>query len=191
MRDFTRLIAAIGLAVCTSAAVAAPQTYVADPDHTFPRFSYNHLGFSTQVVRFNTTNAKIVLDREARTASVDVTIDMRSVDTGSTAFDEHIQAADLFDTAQFPTATFKSTRVVFDGDTPAKIEGDLTIKGITRPVTLAVTAFKAMKHPMLGKEALGADATTVIKRSDFNAGKFAPAVSDEVRIDIAIEAVAQ
>ena len=94
------------------------------------------------------------------------------------------------DTARFPTATFRSTRVVFEGDKPKSVDGQLTIKGITRPVTLNVTSFTTMPHPMLKKPTLGANAFTMIKRSDFNAAKFAPYVGDDVRIDIAVEAIA-
>lgn len=172
-------------------AQAAPQTYSIDNSHTFPRFSYSHFGLSTQFSRFTRTSGKVVFDAEARTGEVDVLIDTKSVDTGFPVFNEHIQGADFLDTANHPSATFKSTRVVFDGDRPASIEGNLTIKGVTRPVTLTVTSFRAMPHPMLRKPALGANAHTTIKRSEFNAGKYAPNVGDEVRIDIPIEAVAQ
>ncbi|HEY6897570.1 MAG TPA: YceI family protein [Rhodocyclaceae bacterium] len=182
-------IALLSLAAALSApAFAAPVTYVIDNNHTFERFSYNHLGFSTQVSRFNKTSGKVVLDAAAKTGSVDVTIDMKSVDTGSALFNEHIQGEDFLDTAKFDSATFKSTKVTFDGDKPATIEGNLTIKGITKPVTLAVKNFKAGPHPIAKKDAVGADATAVVKRSDFGAGKFAPYVSDEVTLYIAIEA---
>jgi polyisoprenoid-binding protein YceI len=191
MKNVNKLIAVLGLVGLASTVVAEPKIYVSDPDHTFARFSYNHLGFTTQSSRFNDTSAKVVLDQEAKTGSVDATIDMTSVDTGSTSFDEHIQAADFLDTAKFPEATFKSTKVIFDGDKPSKVEGILAIKGISKPVTLTVTSFQAIPHPMQKKDALGANAYTVIKRSDFGAGKYAPAVSDEVRIDIAIEALAE
>jgi polyisoprenoid-binding protein YceI len=171
-------------------ALAEPVTYNVDGKHTFPRFSYSHFGYSTQQSRFNNTTGTVVYDAEAKTASVDITIDMSSVDTGSDLFNEHIQQADFLDTAAHPTATFKSTKVNFDGAVPSTIEGELTMKGVTRPVTLTVTNFKAMPHPMLKKPAFGADATTTVKRTDFNAGKYAPAVSDEVTISIAIEAIA-
>ncbi|RKT60580.1 polyisoprenoid-binding protein YceI [Azonexus fungiphilus] len=174
-----------------SPALAAPETYTVDGTHTFPRFSYSHLGYSTQLSRFNSTSGKVVYDAAAKTGTVDIVIDAKSVDTGYATFNEHIQGEDFLDTAKFPTATFKSTKVVFDGDKPARIEGQLTIKGVTKPVTLTVTDFKAAPHPMLKKNAIGANAWTVIKRSEFNAGKFAPYVGDDVRIDIAIEAIAQ
>ncbi|MBC2769859.1 YceI family protein [Pusillimonas minor] len=183
------LIAAAFATFFAGQALAAPQTYVIDSSHTFPRFSYNHMGMSKQILRFNKTTGTVVLDKAAKDAKVDVTIDTTTIDTGFEAFDGHIQGADFLDTAKFPTATFKSTKVVFEGDKPASIEGDLTIKGITKPVTLTVTSFFNGPHPMLKKEAVGANATTVIKRSDFGAGKYAPAVGDEVTLDIALEAV--
>lgn len=183
-------IAAAFAALFAGQALAAPQTYTLDPTHSFPRFSYDHMGMSKQILRFNKTTGTVVLDKDARQANVDVTIDMTSIDTGFEQFDEHIQAADFLDTATFPTATFKSTSVVFEGDKPVSIEGDLTIKGITKPVTLKVTSFFNGAHPMLKKDSIGANATTVIKRSDFNADKFAPAVGDEVTLDIALEAIA-
>lgn len=192
MKKLTSLSAALVLATVTVAtstpALATPETYVVDGNHTFPRFSYSHFGFSTQLSRFNKTTGRIVLDKEAKTGEVDVVIDTKSVDTGS-ILDEHIQGEDFLDTAQYPTATFKSTQVIFKGDQPVAIKGNLTLKGVTKPVTLTVTSFRAMPHPMLNKDAIGANAYTVVKRSEFNAGKYAPNVSDEVRIDIAVEAI--
>ena len=185
----TLAVAAILSIAAAAPALAAPETYVVDGSHTFPRFSYSHLGFSTQLSRFNKTTGKVVFDKAAKTGSVDIEIDAKSVDTGSTLFNEHIQGEDFLDTGKFPTATFKSTKVLFKGDKPAKIQGELTIKGVTKPVVLTVTSFQAMPHPMQKKDAIGANATTTIKRSEFNAGKYAPHVGDEVRIDIAIEAI--
>lgn len=192
MKKSVKFIPALALLAGLAApALAAPQTYVIDNTHTYPHFSYDHLGFSKQVVRFNETSGKVVFDKEAKTGSVDIVINMKSIDTGFATFDEHIQANDYLDTAKYPRATFKSTKVEFDGDKPSKIHGDLTIKDVTKPVTLTVTSFKAVPHPMLKKDAIGANAHTVIKRSEFNAGKTVPFVSDEVRIDIGLEAVAQ
>jgi polyisoprenoid-binding protein YceI len=190
MNAFFKFSAALTLvAAATSSAFAAPETYSLDAGHSFPRFSYSHLGFSTQLSRFNKTTGTVVLDKQAKTGSVDVTIDMNSVDTGSTVFDGHIKGAEFLDTAQFPTATFKSTKVVFEGDKPASVEGNLTIKGITKPVTLKVTGYLNTMHPMMKKDTIGADAVTVIKRTEFNAGKFAPYVGDDVTITISLEAV--
>ena len=190
MTTFAKISSALALATAFAApALAAPETYAIDGSHTFPRFSYDHMGLSTQLSKFSRTSGTIVLDKAARTAQVDVTIDMKSVQTGFAPFNDHIQGPDFLDTARFPTATYKSTRVVFDGDKPTAIEGQLTIKGVTRPVTLKVTRFVSVEHPMLKKPALGADATAVIRRSEFNAGAYAPAVGDEVTLSIAVEAV--
>jgi len=192
MKTLTKLtFAAAFVATLSSSAFAAPETFVIDGGHTFPRFSYNHLGYSKQLSRFNKTTGTIVLDTAAKTGSVDVTIDMKTVDTGSDLFNGHIQGEDFLDTAKYPTATFKSTKVNFDGDKPATVEGNLTIKGVTKPVTLTLSSFQQMVHPMMKKDAIGANATTVVKRSEFNAGKYAPYVGDDVTIDIAVEAVQQ
>ena len=190
MSKLTQLAATITLAAALAApAVAAPETYVLDSAHSYPRFSYNHFGYSTQVSRFNKTTGKIIYDKEAKTASVDIVIDTTSVDSGFPVFNEHLRSEDFFDTAKYPTATFKSTKVIFEGDKPSAIEGDLTIKGITKPVTLTVTSFHAMPHPMKKKDAIGANAFTTVKRSEFNAGKYAPNVGDEIRIDLGVEAI--
>ena len=192
MQKLTQLTAALILASAVVApALAAPETFVVDGTHTFPRFSYSHFGFSTQLSHFNKTTGKVVLDKAAKTATVDIEIDTKSVDTGYATFNEHIQGEDFLDTAKYPTATFKSSKVVFEGDKPVAIEGLLTLKGVTKPVTLTVSSYKAMPHPMMKKDAIGANAWTVVKRSEFNAGKYAPNVGDEVRIDIAIEAIKQ
>ena len=169
----------------------APETYNVDSTHTFARFSYSHFGMSTQLSRFNTTSGTIVLDKAAKTGSVDVVIDTKSVDSGFAVFNGHLQGEDFLDTAKFPTATFKSTKVVFEGDKPTAVEGNLTIKGITKPVTLKVTSFLNQAHPMLKKDAIGADATVTVKRTEFNAGKYAPYVGDDVTITLSVEAVKQ
>jgi polyisoprenoid-binding protein YceI len=191
MKSIKRIAAALAFTGALASALAAPVTYGVDGTHTFPRFSYSHFGYSTQLSSFSKTSGKVVFDAEAKKGSVDIVIDMKSVSTGFADFNEHIQGEDFLDTAKFPQATFKSTKVIFEGDKPQLIEGQLTIKGVTKLVTLTVTSFQAMPHPMMKKPALGANAFTVIKRSEFNAGKYAPYVGDDVRIDIAIEAIAQ
>jgi polyisoprenoid-binding protein YceI len=178
----------LSLALAT-AALAAPTTYSSEPNHTFVRFSYNHMGFSTQESRFNSTSGTVTYDPAAKTASIDMVINTKSVDTGSDLFNGHIQGPDYLDTAEFSTATFKSTSVKFNGDTPVSIEGNLTVKGVTKPVTLKVTSFKHGTN-MMKKDAIGADATATIKRSDFNMSKAVPMVGDDVTLEIAIEAMA-
>jgi len=189
MKSFFKLAAVVAFAAAAVPALAAPQTYTVDSTHTFPRFSYSHFGMSTQLSKFNKTTGTIVLDKAAKTGSVDVVIDMKSVDTGFEVFNGHIQGEDFLDTAKYPTATFKSTKVVFDGDKPSTVEGNLTIKGVTKPVVLKVTNYLNQAHPMMKKDAIGADANVTIKRTEFNAGKYAPYVGDDVTITIAVEAI--
>jgi polyisoprenoid-binding protein YceI len=184
-----RLALATLAVVLSGSALAAPETFVIDNNHTFPSFSYSHFGYTVQQSRFNKTSGKVVLDKAAKSGAVDVVIDTTSVDTGSPLFNEHIQGPDFLDTAKYPTATFKSTSVSFDGDKPATITGNLTLKGVTLPVTLKVTGYQLMPHPMLKNDAIGANATATVKRTDFNMGKYAPYVGDDVTISIAIEAV--
>lgn len=184
-----KLIALVLAAGFSTAALAAPETYVTDDAHTFARFSYSHLGFTTQESRFDSTKGRITIDRAARTGAAEITIDASSVNTGSTAFNGHLKGADFFDVEKFPTITFKSSKFNFDGDALASVDGNLTIKGITKPVHLNVTSFKCQPHPMLKKDACGANATATIKRSEFNAGKYAPHVSDDVTLTFTVEAI--
>jgi len=183
------LVTLTALAAFSAAAQAVPSTYNIDNSHTYPHFTYSHLGYSIQTHKFDKTSGKVVMDFEAKTGSADVTIDATSVNTGFALFNEHLQAPDYFDTAKYPTITFKSSSMKFKGNTPVSLSGDLTVKGITQPVTLEVTHFKCMPHPMLKAPACGGNATTRIKRSDFNMGKGVPFVSDEVTLTLAIEAV--
>lgn len=184
-----RLALVAVLAAFAATAQAAPEAFVIDNSHTYPHFTYNHLGFSNQTHKFDKTSGKVVLDRAAKAGSAIVTIDAASVNTGHAVFNEHLQAADFFDTAKYPTITFKSDKMAFRGDQPVSLVGDLTIKGVTKQVTLDITHFKCQPHPMLKVEACGANATTQVKRSEFNMGKNVPFVSDEVTLTLAIEAV--
>lgn len=183
---------ALGFAALLSTTLSAePITYAVDTSHTYERFAYTHMGFSQQEQRFDKTSGSVVYDAAAKTATVDITIDATSVSTGS-ALNEHIQGADFLDTAKFPTITFKSTAVQFNAaGEPVSITGNLTIKGITKPVTLTVTHFKHGQNPMMKKDEIGANAEATIVRSDFNAGKFAPLVDDTLLLTIALEAQAK
>jgi polyisoprenoid-binding protein YceI len=172
----------------SSLAFAAPESFTSDASHTYVYFEYNHLGFSTQRSRFDKVNANISYDAAAKTGSVEVSIDPKSVNTGWEKFNQHLQSDDFFDVAKFGTATFKSTKVVFSGDVLSQIEGNLTIKGITKPVTLKVTNFKVLPHPFTKKDTIGANAVTTIKRSEFGLGKNVPYVSDETTLNINLEA---
>jgi polyisoprenoid-binding protein YceI len=175
----------------SSAAFAAPETFVLDTNHTKPRFEYNHFGYSEQLSRFDTVKGTITIDRVAKTGSADVQIDAKSVDTGYPLFNGHLQGEDFFDTAKYPFITFKSNKFEFDGDKVVAVDGDLTIKGITKPVTLKVTSMLCMPHPIMKKEACGANATAQVKRSEFNMAKYTPYVSDEVTLTIPVESLKQ
>lgn len=183
-----RIVIAIAASLSLSA-IAAPETYVADKNHTVARFEYNHFGYSTQQSRFDSTTGKVTIDLAAKTGSADISIDVKSVNTGVAKLNDHLKSDDFFDAEKFPTITFKSHNFKFDGDRLAAVDGDLTIKGITKPVTLTVTSFVCKPNAMSKKDMCGANATTRIKRSEFNTGKYAPAVSDEIAISVAIEAV--
>lgn len=180
---------AAALAVFSAATLAEPETFTIDPSHTYPQFEYSHLGYSRQQHRFEKTGGSIVLDLAAKTGSVEVKIDAESVSTGSRLFDRIIQGADFFDTANHPTITFKSSSVRFDGDRPVAVEGMLTIKGVSKPVSLTVTHFHSMPHPIMNMDAIGGNAVATIRRSEFNMGRHAPQVSDEVTLSIAVEAI--
>lgn len=184
-----RLVLAVALAVDAAAAHAVPSTYIIDGSHTYPHFSYSHLGYSTQTHKFDRTRGTVVMDFDALTGSVDVTIDATSVNTGFAVFDRLIQGKDYFDTARHPTIRFSASRMTFEGYKPVRVSGELTIKGVTRPLTLEITHFRCMPHPLLAAPACGGNATTQLRRSDFGMGKGAPFVGDEVTLTLAVEAV--
>ena len=166
---------------------AAPVNYTIDSTHTFPSFEIGHMGFSTQRGRFNKTTGSIVLDLAAKKVSVDISIDANSIDTGLDKLEDHLRNEDFFNTAKFPTIAFKSTGSTFKGDKLATLNGDLTLHGVTKPVTLTVNAFHCAHAPMYKKDVCGADAVTTIKRSDFGMAYAIPAVDDQVKLMIQIE----
>ena len=177
------------IAMFAAPALAAPENYTIDPRHTFPSFEVNHLGFSTQRGRFNATSGKITLDRQAKSGTVQVTIDTSSISTGVPKLEEHLRGEDFFDVAQHPAMTFKSSNLKFNGDVPVAAEGEITIRGITKPVTLTITSFKCGPNPVAKKDACGADATATIKRSDFGMKYALPALGDDVKLVINVEAL--
>ena len=173
------------------AATAAPVTYDLDPSHTYPSFEADHFGgLSTWRGKFNQSRGVVVLDREARTGTVEVTVDINSVDFGHDEMNKHAVAPDIFDAAKYPTATFKGTFTKFDGDRPEEATGDLTLRGVTRQVKMDIDDFKCIDHPMAKTEVCGADVSTAFSRKDFglNFGLdmgFKP----EVELKIQVEAV--
>jgi len=183
-----RLAPLTALVVFAAAAQAAPETYVIDNSQTSSQFSYRALGLSNQTHRFEKISGKMVFDRATKTGSADVTIDAASVNTGQTSLNEQIQAADFFDTANHPAITFKSTRMTLDGGQPS-MSGNLTIKGVTMPVTLALTNFQCMQDPTFKLDACGASVTVTIKRSDFNMRKYAFLISNDITLNLAFKVV--
>jgi polyisoprenoid-binding protein YceI len=176
-------------------AMAAPQTYAFDPLHSYTNFSISHLGMSTIFGRFDKMTGEIVLDDAAKTGSLEAKIATASVSTGdakhadgSRSRDEHLRAADFFNVAEFPEMTYKSTKLNFKGDVLESIDGNLTLVGVTKPVRLAVSDFKCGPHPFTKKPMCGADASVTIKRTDFGMKFGVPAIADEVKIMIDIEA---
>ena len=172
-----------------SAGSVSAASYDLDPAHTYPNFTINHLGFSTMHGHFAKTTGSLELDVAKKTGSVEVTIDAASVYTGFAKRDEHLRSADFFNVVEFPTITFKSTKVKFTSDKTAEVEGDLTIVGKSKSVTLMVNNIVCGAHPMNKKEMCGFDATTKIKRSDFGVKFGLPAVGDDVSIELEVEAM--
>lgn len=163
-------------------------TYTLDPTHTDVLVEWTHFGFSKPSAHFGITEGKLVYDADdASKSSVEVTIPVTAIDTFVPKLDEHLKGADFFDAGKFPTATFKSTSVAAAGTNKLTVTGDLTVKGITKPVTLDVTLNGAGEHPMAKKQAIGFSATGTLKRTDFGVGAYAPNVSDDVQLRITTE----
>ena len=164
MRKTLTLLAA---ATLLSAGTAQAADYAIDPTHTFVTFEISHFGASVNRARFVKKEGTIQFDRAAKTGKVDITIDIASVDSGTPAFDKHLQSADIFDVAQFPKARFVSDEFVFDGDKVSAVKGQLTVLGKTQPVTLKANQFNCYNHPMFKREVCGGDFETTIDRTAF------------------------
>lgn len=189
MTKMKTLFAAVMTLGVLGSAQAAPVTYEVDSSHTHAGYSLSHLGFSTLSGRFNDTKGTVVLDQAKKTGSVDIVIKTASHDSGWAARDKHIASPDFLDVEKYPTITFKSDKFTFNGDKLAAVDGQLSLHGVTKPVTLTVTNFKCVdSHPMAKKPWCGADATATIKRSEFGVGAYVPAVGDDLQLTIAIEA---
>jgi polyisoprenoid-binding protein YceI len=176
------------LLLAATPALAAPETYKIDERHTFPAFEISHFGFSTYRGRFDKTSGTITIDREKKTGSAEVSIDVASVSTGVVKLDEHLKSDEFLDAAKYPTITFKGKDFKFSGDKLTSVAGDLTIHGTTKPVTLEIRSFKCGDHPMKKTPMCGADAFTKIKRSEFGVSTYSPNIGEEVTLEIEIEA---
>jgi polyisoprenoid-binding protein YceI len=181
--------AAVAAILAAFPAAGAVESYTVDPNHTFPSYEIGHFGYSIQRGRFNRTSGKILLDTAARKGSADVTIDTTSIDTGHPKLTEHLKSPDFFDVAKYPQMTLKAGNFTFEGDTLKSAAGDLTIHGVTRPVTFKAEAFRCAPHPMLKKMICGAELTTTIKRSEFGMDKYVPALADDVLLRVNVEAI--
>ncbi len=176
-------------------AVAAPSTYNIDSFHSYPNFVVGHLGMTTIHGRFDRMAGKIVLDAAAKTGSLEVKIQTASISTGDAkrndgarSRDEHLRAADFFNSAEFPEMTYKSTKFNFSGDKLESVDGTLTLLGVTKPVKLGVTSFNCGPHPFSKQPMCGAYVEGQIKRTDFGMKFGVPAIADDIKLSISVEA---
>lgn len=180
------LVAGLGF---LSAATAHPIAYDLDASHSNVGFTVDHMGFSVTEGEFHDWQGTLLFDPEApELSSIDVSIKTASVDTDHDERDKHLRGKDFFDVDAFPTMRFKSTSMAATADGLYQLNGDLTLHGVTRPVSFVLTINKTGEHPRSHAQHAGFVATTSIKRSDFGITKGLPAVGDEVSIRIDIEA---
>jgi polyisoprenoid-binding protein YceI len=184
-----RIILAITASMVGAAAVAAPVTYKLDPSHTYPSFEADHMGgLSVWRGKFTATSGTVVYDKDAKSGSIDVTVDMGSIDFGMPKLDEHAKSPEIFDVAKYPTATYTGKFTKWDGASPTEAQGTLTMHGVTKPVTLVIRSFLCKPNPMSKKEVCGADATATFNRADFGVNfgdKYG--FKQEVKLQIQVE----
>jgi polyisoprenoid-binding protein YceI len=170
---------------------AAPELYNVDSNHTYPSFEADHMGgLSIWRGKFDHTTGTILLDRAAATGTIDITVDTKSLDFGNDRLNEHARGPEIFDAGKYPTATFKGKLTRFEADKPTEVQGELTLHGVTKPLTLTVGSFLCKINPMSKKEVCGADASATFNRSDFGIsfGK-EMGFRQEVKLAIQVEAV--
>ena len=181
------------LALVAGTALAAPVTYQIDPGHTYPSFAADHMGgLSVWRGKFDGTTGSVVLDKDKSTGTVQVTVDTTTVDFGHAKLNEHAKTPDLFDVAKFPTAVYKGTLGGFKNGAPTEVKGELTLHGVTKPLTLKIEQFLCKPNPMTKKEVCGADASATLNRGDFGI-KFGDTYGFnlETKLAIQIEAIRQ
>ncbi|GKS74449.1 YceI family protein [Acidovorax sp. SUPP950] len=192
MRKSLFALAAVAATLAAGAVQAQTATYAVDPTHTFATFEISHFGASVNRGRFDKKEGTVQLDKAAKTGKVELTIDITSINTGVASFDKHLQSADIFDAAKYPTAKFVGDKFTFDGDKLVSVAGDLTIKGKTQPVTFKANQFACYQSPMLKREVCGGDFETTIDRTQFGADYGVQyGFPKNVRIVAQIEAVKQ
>jgi polyisoprenoid-binding protein YceI len=182
-------VAAVAAVVAALPAAAELETYTVDPRHTFPTYEVSHFGYSMQRGRFNKTTGKIAIDTAAKQGSADIAMETASVSTGVDKLDEHLRSEDFLNAAKYPQITFKSDKFTFDGDKLKSATGDLTINGVTRPVTFNANVFQCAVNPMIKKKQCGADLVATIKRSDFGVKYALPMLGDDVTLRIPVESL--
>ena len=177
------LIPFLLIATCASA-----QVYNIDPSHTYPSFEADHMGLSFWRGKFTKSSGKIILDRQAKTGgSVEISIDASTVDFGHAKMNEKARGDEIFNVAKFPTITYKSTALKYEGDKLVAVEGEMTMLGITKPLSLTLTHFKCLIHPLHKREVCGADAHGRFDRSDFGMNIGLPRFSPEIKLAIQVE----
>lgn len=189
--QFKTLSLGLAVALASSVALAAPVDYKIDPTHTATVFSWNHFGFSTPSANFTDIQGTIKVDNaKPANSSVEVTIPLSSVNTNVPALDKEFQEEAWFNAAKYPNITFKSTKVETKDKKHFKITGNLTVKGVTKPVVLDAVLNKQGEHPMAKVPAIGFNATTSFNRSAFGIGNYVPNVGDKITVNITTEATA-
>lgn len=190
----TRLtLGALALALPLAAA-AAPESYTLDPYHTYAHFAVDHFGVSMLWGRFDRSSGKFTIDRAAKKGSLEITVETASVSTGDNerggrprTLDEHLKTPDFFNVAEFPRMTYKASDVKFSGDNPTEVSGELTLLGVTKPLTLKIERWVCKDNPFSKKPMCGGNASGVLKRTDFGMKYAVPAVSDETRLYVGFE----
>ena len=164
---------AVFLAAASVPAIGATVNYKIDPDHTYPSFEADHMGVSVWRGKLNKTTGTMQLDKTAKKGDVDITIDLNSIDFGQDKLNEWARGKEFFDTTEFPQATYKGKLAGFVNGAPTRVDGNLTLHGVTKPVVLKINAFKCMPHPMFKRDWCGADALATFNREEFGlkAGK--------------------
>ena len=183
---------ALAFLVLSASTLAFAQTYVIDGTHTTPMFEIRHMNMSMQRGFFTETMGTIKLDRAAKTGSIDVVVSTGSVVTSTRILTDVLKRRDWFNTEQFPAMRYAASELTFDGDVPVAANGQLTLLGQTRPVTLAIADFRCGTHLVYKRAMCSAEATATIRRSEFGMTSGLPNIAaDEVRIVIPVEATVE
>ena len=189
MKTFLTATAPLLVAVAAS---AAPNAYVIDPNHTFPSFEADHMGISVWRGKLNKSSGKVLYDKTAGTGTVEVVTELASIDFGLDALAAWARGKDFFDVKKYPRAVFKGRLESPVNGVPTQLVGELTLHGVTRPLTLAVNSLKCIPHPMLKRDYCGADASGSFNRDDFGLGagkEYGFKMNVDLRIQV--EAIAQ